>query len=778
MRKVITILMFLLTCISSTKAQIVMKGEIHSSDGEPQSFVTVSLYSSSDSTKMLAGVASDMQGKYKLPAIGAGKYRVVVSALGYQTVKEDIRLRMPSVGNEVTHDFSIEESSLSLKEVVVNGSRKTNYVDRSVYTFTKEQIKNARHSSDLVGTIEDLSVDVMSNKIKKIGGGSVQILINGINATDNDLKMIPSDKVLRVEYYSIPPARYATAGTVVNVITKRLDTGWNGGLEVSHAFTTGFGNDDAYVKRVIGNNQLSLDYSLRYRDYTDRLMNQEYRYKIDNVDYAHLYDSKDKFGYTTHDINLKYSYSKPESHTIQVVLSPDFENNFGHTASDIHSIVGQESKVERGREDSHIRTFNPSANLYISKLLPHSQEIIMDLTGTYYRNKQERNKQEVANDNHDLLLSDDMRLLNHKRSMIGELAYTKKTGLETISLGYKASLASSNSTISNVLSEEGEYKYQSGNDSHYFYAEYGNSWKKLLYRIGVGETFVRTYNDNVKFSKWLFTPKLVLACNLDEKQNLQLQLTSAPTIPAISQLSDNATLTTRELLRRGNPYLHSSVSYMANLAYGLNLSWLNMRLGGIYSYEKDPINTYYQQEEINGKRYIVSSSENAKSMIQCGGMYSINIKPFKTEVMTFRLYGLVVEQQTNSAFTGKYKHLYVPFYYSIDIRSGAWGATYKGSITSRQIDGTYLQQDENVSNLQFFYQHKSIRLTAGCYWLFTTSKYYYKTLPNDVLQSSCRSKINDNKSMITLGFSWNFSTGKKLSVNRKIQNVDRDKGTF
>ncbi len=32
--------------------------------------------------------------------------------------------------------------------------------------------------------------------------------------------------------------------------------------------------------------------------------------------------------------------------------------------------------------------------------------------------------------------------------------------------------------------------------------------------------------------------------------------------------------------------------------------------------------------------------------------------------------------------------------------------------------------------------------------------------------------------MLTLCFSWNFSTGKKLSINRKIQNKDTDKGTF
>ena len=133
MRTIIAILLFLSLGILPINAQIIVRGEVHSSDGEVQPFVTVSLFSSSDSTKLITGAISDMQGKYKLNAVAAGKYHIVVSAVGYNSITENIRLRMPSVGNEVIHDFSIEETSHSLKEVVVKGSHKTNYVDKSVY---------------------------------------------------------------------------------------------------------------------------------------------------------------------------------------------------------------------------------------------------------------------------------------------------------------------------------------------------------------------------------------------------------------------------------------------------------------------------------------------------------------------------------------------------------------------------------------------------------------------------------------------------------------------
>lgn len=777
MKYFITLLLTLIY-VFPLHAQITLRGEVHSKGGEALPFINVSVYAADDTTKFVAGSITDMQGKYQLNNMKAGKYRTVVSAVGYNTTRQDFRLRMPSTGNIVVRNFEIEEATHNLKDVVVTGTRKTNYVDKSVYTFNKEQVKNARHSMDLLGSMEHLTVDAVSNKVKKLGGGSIQILINGVNATDNDLKMIAPDKVLKVEYYDIPPARYASTSTLINVITKRLDTGWNGGIEATHAFTTGFGNDDVYVKRVIGNNQLSLDYSLRYRNYNDRIISELYQYKIDGDDYTHLYDSKDKFGYTTHDINIKYSYHKPEAYTLQAVLSPNFETNFGHTKSSILSSINQESHEELGSEDEHIRTFNPSANLYFSKMLPHEQEITIDLTGTYYHNKQNRDKQEFSANNEENTLTDNMKLRNHKESLIGEIAYTKKKHMGTLSLGYKMTLASSRSTISNIISEGDEYKYKSGNDTHYIYAEYGNTWKKLLYRIGVGETFVRTYNDDTKFSKWLFTPKVILAYNINNKQNLRFQLSASPDIPTISQLSNNATLTTRELLQRGNPYLHSSNNYTGYFVYGLTYSCFGMQLGGMLTYEKDPISTYYKQEEINGKKYIVSTSENAKNILSYGGAYYLEVKPFLSELLSIKLYGILAEQRLNSTLTGIYKHLYAPFYYSISMRKGAFGGSYEGSIVSRQIDGTYLQQDENSSNLELFYQHKNFRFKIGCYWLFTSSKYYHETLPNEMLQNSWSSKINDNRSMLTIGFTWNFSTGKKLSIDRKIQNSDDDKGTF
>lgn len=759
-------------------AQIILKGSICSSVGEPVPFVNVALFMSTDTTKLVCGSITDTEGNYVLPSARAGKYRIMISAIGYCTIKEDLYLRMPSAGNIVTRNFTIEETATALDEVVIKASRKTSHVDKSIYTFSKEQIKNARYSNDLLNGIEDLSIDVMNNKISKLGGGSVKILINGVNATDNDLKSIPADKVLKVEYYDIPPARYATISTLVNVITKRLDTGWNGGIEATHAFSTGFGNDDFYLQHIAGNHQFAIDYELRYRDYNEQIVKEDYRYKLNEEYISYLYNEKNKFGYTNHNINLKYTYSKPNDYALQASFSPNFSNNFSEENSKIQVNKKNIKQHRKGIVDRDIQTFGPSGNVYFSKKMKHGQELTLDVVGTYYHNKQKTSNHEFEAENNQTTLEDRMDLKNQKKSLIGEIAYTKTRGTSILSLGYKSTLASSHSTISNYLSDRVPYDYKSANNNHYLYAEYGNTWKRLMYRIGIGGTWIKTYNDDTQYKKLLLTPKIILGYKLTSNQNLQWVLTASPSIPSISQLSNNATLITNELLRRGNPYLHSGNSYITTLRYNWNNSWIDFKLAALATYERNSISTYYKEENINGERYIVSTLENAKFNFQYGGFYYLSIRPFKNEVLSIKLYGMLVNQTLNSSIIGKFSHLYKPIYYSLNFRKGAWGATYVGNIVSRQIDGAYLRSDENQSNLQIFYQLKKIRLTAGCFWLFNKSKYNSETLANSLLQHNKRTHINDNRSMFTLGFSWNFSTGKSLNIKRKIENRDTDKGTF
>ena len=765
-----------------------LTGTIIDEQGQPVAYANVAILNPVDST-LLGGGVSNESGYFVVPTEA---HRVILkcSFVGYRTY-----YRSCEVGNIGT--IQMKPAEYTINGVTVEGTRIMNYVDKSVHTFSAEQISQARNIRDLLEHVEDLKIDPVTNKIKRMDGGSVKILINGIASSDIDLKGIPANKIMRVEYYNIPPARYADAGTLINVITKRMDTGINAGIEARTAITTGFTDDEAYLNLTSGNHQLSLSYSFSLRDYTKRFGEQTYDYTLQSylpdgtsssspVHYNYQEKTHDKFGYTWNDPVIKYTYNKPDNIAVQIVATPHFNNRHSDGKKDIQKISTlNTSEIGEGEDGSRMSTFGPNLNVYVQKTLPKNQELSIDLVGTYYHNSSKNWDEERSVSNGETWLSDNQEQQNNKYSFIGELAYTKKWEKNSLSLGYRGTFGRSNATISNVLSNYKDYDYSSASYQHYMYAEYSGNIDKLMYRIGAGVTQVTQDNTDAHDSHWLFTPKLILSTNLSKKMSLQWVTSSQSNTPPISQLSNNASLVIPGVLSIGNPYLKSYNTYQSELIHKWNLGWLQTQLGLYYAYTDSPINRYYTQQEINGEgrflprqQYIVGTNENANYSSELGGSYLLVVSPFKSQILTLILQGYVARQNVSSPIIGHYHHTWAPLYFALQFRKGNWGASYVGNIVSKRLNGSTLDAEENSSHLQIYWQKKNWRIFAADYWLFTRSRYSGYSMPTSILQSTYKTWIDDNKSMFILGFSYDFSTGKNIKINRKLQNKDSDTGSF
>ena len=236
---------YFVECTHKTERHL--KGRLIDEQKQPLAYANISLLNPADSS-LIGGGVSNENGDFVIPTEA---YRAIVkcSFVGYKTI-----WHIYEIGDVGT--IQMRPAEYTIKGVTVKGTSIMNYVDKSVHTFSVEQIRRARNIRDLLELVEDLRIDPVSNKIKRMDGGDVKILLNGISASDIDLKGIPANKIVKVEYYNIPPARYANAGTLVNVITKKMDNGVNAGVEARTAFTTGFTDDEAYFKLTSGNHQL------------------------------------------------------------------------------------------------------------------------------------------------------------------------------------------------------------------------------------------------------------------------------------------------------------------------------------------------------------------------------------------------------------------------------------------------------------------------------------------------------------------------------------------
>jgi len=127
-----------------------------------------------------------------------------------------------------SHEKKVDTlNTKEIEEVILKSQRKKQYADRAIYTFNKEVLEKARYAKDLIRTLPELKLDPISNTIVSTKGGITLFLVNGIEASDMQIRSIMPNEVVKVEYYDIPPTRWATrADTVVNIITRNTETGY------------------------------------------------------------------------------------------------------------------------------------------------------------------------------------------------------------------------------------------------------------------------------------------------------------------------------------------------------------------------------------------------------------------------------------------------------------------------------------------------------------------------------------------------------------------------
>lgn len=460
-------------CIRKGERKLI--GRLMDNHNLPVEFANVQLLSAKDSSFLCGGV-SNANGDFVIPC--EQKQAIMkVSYVGYKTIS-----RLVTIGRMGI--IRMQADAYQLKRVVVKGNLRTDRGDHAIYTFNEEQIKNARHTQDLITNIPGIITDPVTGKTRSIVNKKLKILINGVAMTsDNDLKSIPANKIKKVEYYDAPPARYGDVDILVKIVTKPLDTGYAVGFDAKTAFTTGFANGNAYYKYNKGYSQFFVDYNIEMRNYHDCIGEDHYSFMLDDRLADYLYSYKKHFGYTNNTMNLKYAYSKPEDITFQITATPNYLHTFYRGNVDILAQNNPEWTNGKGYNDNYTNTFGPSLDLYLSKQLPHKQQIDVDVLGTYYHNDQQDLNQQwsvgegnsaAAKDN-STLVDDKMRSKNDSYSLITEVNYSKQWKKGELTLGWNNWMKWSDYTIRNVLSGYEPYNSSSRFNIQTFSAEYQNS---------------------------------------------------------------------------------------------------------------------------------------------------------------------------------------------------------------------------------------------------------------------------------------------------------------
>ena len=772
MRIFVCLLFMLGVFLAVSAQQVEISGRVADSKGQPGSYANITLQHS-DST-FVTGCTSDEKGRFVINKLSVDNYLLQISFVGYIT--QVIRLDNVS-GTLDIGTVPLADEAIMLQGVTVKASNVMKRVDRQIVLPTDKQVKSSNSGYELIGHMQlaGLKVNSIERKITTVSGGTVQLRINDIEASTAQVQALRPDEVLRVEYIDNPGVRYADAEVeaVINYVVRRAKSGVSGGVDFMNAVTTGFGDDNLYIRATHKLSQFGLNYYLSYRDYDDRKVDEEQMFDFPDADVRQrdLIGISTPFNYKDHSIEASYNITKPEKYIFNAVFT---ENIYDSPHGDYGQLIQETGKTDLYNYTRSEYNYNsPSLDLYYKKILPHDQFLALNAVGTYINSDYKREYSEAYTEAGKPVSSYNYGTDGSRYSLIGEGIYQKTFKEVTLTTGVKYMQAYTHNRYMGDVNESTEMH----NSSLYGYVQAQGKWEQLNYSLGIGASR-QTFDESEEgFTFYMFRPMLSLSYPVFRGANLRYNFTCSPSIPSLSALSDIRQQTTDLEVNRGNRHLDPYRSYTNRLQLSWGNKTMNFQLSGGHRYSKNPI-----MEQIDcvvqpdGSYIIEYSSANQKSFTQWNGrLYaSVSVVP---DLLSVSLYGGVnsFESKGNS-----YLHHYTAWYVGGDVSLNYKNFSLYGSIGNRynSLYGESIDYGEKSSMIQCSYKWKNLNAGVGVLYPFTPAGWSAGwKLMNERVQKKSWTYIKDNANMVVLTLSWNFNYGHKHRTEDKLMNnVDRETG--
>lgn len=217
-------------------------GQLRDERQQPLPFATVLLQPLPDTTAGRATQAGP-DGRYLLEGVGAGRYRLVASMLGYQrycSAPFELTVARPGAQLPVAQ---MRPAARQLAGVQVTGQRPLLEMRSGKLVVNVAASPSAAGGTALEALQKVPGLVLMGNRLSLAGHEGVVILLDGRTTHYTDvvslLRDFPSSNIERIEVMTQPGAAYDAAGSagVINIILKQnADQGTNGTLGLTGGY--------------------------------------------------------------------------------------------------------------------------------------------------------------------------------------------------------------------------------------------------------------------------------------------------------------------------------------------------------------------------------------------------------------------------------------------------------------------------------------------------------------------------------------------------------------
>ena len=760
-------------CIRKSERKLI--GRLIDNHNLPVEFANIQLLNPKDSSFLCGGV-SNANGDFVIPC-QQKQALMKVSFVGYKTICKLVPIAR--IGN-----VRMQANSYLLKGVTVEAARVVEKVDRQIIFPTKEQVKTASNGYDLLDNLSlpTIIVNRAERKVQSLKGGDVQIRINDVKASMQDVLALQPDEVTKVEFINVPGLKYGDSNldAVINYQVRRRYAGYVSGVSTMQGTKAGFNNSDGYFKYNVKKSEFSINYSFSYRSVEERSYESLGTYHLPTGETLHRnylgYDSP--FLYTTNNVQLGYNLSEPDKYTLNVRL------NFYNHNSPVRGM--NQLYQESGKANQYLQNNRkmleqiPSLDIYYSLNMPHDQNLALNLVGTYigtdyqYRMREYTfNKSPDESVKNAPLTDYSYDATGRKRSLIGEGTYSKNWKQMALSVGGQYNISHTDNIYVGSSNADTELKYS----NLYLFTQLQGQQKWFSYQVGVGATRSSIHQGENGYSKWLFRPEVTLQAKASDRLSFKWSSKITSDIPSLSDLSELRQYSNSFEARDGNSGLKPFTGYNNTLSASWNIPLMSVYLEGNWTYYDKPIATSILPEKREDGSYLfVSKPENQKSHDYKHLLLTPEVHLIKDHLDL----NLMCEYQNVKTKGLDYSHEFNYFSYGAEIRymTGNWNIGYGAYKVEKSFWGEKTNGGEPTSNLAVTYNYKNWQFgILGLFVFYPHGCVYKDELFNKYVQQKNKVRLADQGNMLVFAASFNFSHGRRYHTgSRKLNNSDRDNG--
>lgn len=760
-------------CIRKSERKLI--GRLIDNHNLPVEFANIQLLNPKDSSFLCGGV-SNANGDFVIPC-QQKQALMKVSFVGYKTICKLVPIAR--IGN-----VKMQANSYLLKGVTVEAAKVVEKVDRQIIFPTKEQVKTAFNGYDLLDNLSlpTIIVNRAERKVLSLKGGDVQIRINDVKASMQDVLALQPDEVTKVEFINVPGLKYGDSNldAVINYQVRRRYAGYVGGVSTMQGTKAGFNNSDGYFKYNLKKSEFSINYSFSYRSVEERSYESLGTYHLPTGETLHRnylgYDSP--FLYTTNNVQLGYNLSEPDKYTLNVRL------NFYNHNSPVRGM--NQLYQESGKANQYLQNNRkmleqiPSLDIYYSLNMPHDQNLALNLVGTYigtdyqYRMREYTfNKSPDESVKNAPLTDYSYDATGRKRSLIGEGTYSKNWKQMALSVGGQYNISHTDNIYVGSSNADTELKYS----NLYLFTQLQGQQKWFSYLVGVGATRSSIHQGENGYSKWLFRPQVTLQAKASDRLSFKWSSKITSDIPSLSDLSELRQYSNSFEARDGNSGLKPFTGYNNTLSASWNIPLMSVYLEGNWTYYDKPIATSILPEKREDGSYLfVSKPKNQKSHNYKHLLLTPEVHLIKDHLDL----NLMCEYQNVKTKGLDYSHEFNYFSYGAEIRymTGNWNIGYGAYKVEKSFWGEKTNGGEPTSNLAVTYSYKNWQFgILGLFVFYPHGCVYKDELFNKYVQQKNKVRLADQGNMLVFAASFNFSHGRRYHTgSRKLNNSDRDNG--